>query len=184
MALSKFHRWRCELANTMFLRVPQQNLPKYFGHVSVLQTNLAKSSASPIHCSENDLLLTSEIMSCPVKEFPCTYLGLPLSLRKPTNTEFLPLIEKVAHCWYSISLHRWAASSPTHSQTHSARGGRRGWAQHTHRARTAALLLWNVAQLNWIFHCLDVEYIQLLSTIQGTLVHLLQCPLGHGWNQL
>jgi hypothetical protein len=106
MALSKFHRWRCELANTMFLRVPQQNLPNYFGHVSVLQTNLAKSSASPIHCSENDLLLTSEIMSCPVKEFPCTYLGLPLSLQKPTNTEFLPLIEKVAHCWYSISLHR------------------------------------------------------------------------------
>jgi len=52
MELSKFHRWRCELANTMFLRVPQQNLPKYFGHVSVLQTNLAKSSASPIHCFE------------------------------------------------------------------------------------------------------------------------------------
>ena len=68
----------------------------YFGHASGLRINLAKSSVSPIHCSETDLLLTSEILSCPVKDFPCTYLGLPLSLRKPTKTEFLPLIDKDA----------------------------------------------------------------------------------------
>jgi len=67
----------------------------YFGHASGLRINLAKSSLSPIHCSETDLLLTSEILSCPVKDFPCTYLGLPLSLRKPTKTEFLPLIDKL-----------------------------------------------------------------------------------------
>ena len=49
----------------------------YFGHASGLRINWAKSSVSPIHCSETDLLLTSEILSCPVKDFPCTYLGLP-----------------------------------------------------------------------------------------------------------
>lgn len=80
-----------------FSDIPQQNLPNYFGHASGLQTNLAKSSVSPIHCSENNLLFNSEMLSCPVKEFPCTYLGFPLSLGKPTKTEFLPLIDEVDH---------------------------------------------------------------------------------------
>ncbi|XP_066396066.1 uncharacterized protein [Miscanthus floridulus] len=31
-----------------------------------------------------------------VKEFPCTYLGLPLSINKPTKEVLLPLIDKVA----------------------------------------------------------------------------------------
>jgi hypothetical protein len=65
-----------------------QTHPWFFVHASGLQTNLAKSSVSPIHCSGDDFLLTSEILSCPVKEFPCTYLGLPLSLQKHTKVEF------------------------------------------------------------------------------------------------
>ncbi|WVZ62593.1 hypothetical protein U9M48_012327 [Paspalum notatum var. saurae] len=68
----------------------------YFGHASGLHTNLTKSSASPIHCSEADLALTSDVLGCNVKEFPCTYLGLPLTLRKPTEEVFLSLIDKVA----------------------------------------------------------------------------------------
>jgi len=33
--------------------------------------------------------------SCALKDFPCTYLGLPLTIHKPTKND-LPLIDKVA----------------------------------------------------------------------------------------
>lgn len=86
----------------VFLRPASQDLLvikcilEYFGHASGLQTNLAKSSASPIHCSAEVLALTADALSCEIKEFPCTYLGLPLCVRKPTKEVLLPLIDKVA----------------------------------------------------------------------------------------
>lgn len=67
-----------------------------FGHASGLHTNFAKSSAFPIHCSQEEIHITSELLACPVKDFPCTYLGLPLTIRKPTKEVLLPLIDKVA----------------------------------------------------------------------------------------
>jgi hypothetical protein len=67
-----------------------------FGHASGLRTNLAKSSVSPIHCTDEDLTLTANILSCSIKTFPCTYLGLPLSIGKPTKEVLLPLVDKVA----------------------------------------------------------------------------------------
>jgi hypothetical protein len=75
-----------------------------FGHALGLHTNLTKSSISPIHCSTEDLQLTTEILYCAVKEFPCTYLGLPLSIHKPTKEVLLPLVDKVADL-----LPRWKA---------------------------------------------------------------------------
>ena len=68
-----------------------------FGHASGLRTNLSKSSISPIHCSTEDLHLTTEILACAVKDFPCTNLGLPLSIHKPNKEVLLPLVGKVAH---------------------------------------------------------------------------------------
>lgn len=68
-----------------------------FGHASGLHTNLVKNSVSPVHCSEEEMLITAEILSCAVKEFPCTYLGLPLPIHKPTKEVLLPLIDKVAN---------------------------------------------------------------------------------------
>ena len=67
-----------------------------FGHASGLRTNLAKSSVSPIHCSDEELALTAAVLSSSIKEFPCTYLGLPLSVVKPTKEMLLPLIDKIA----------------------------------------------------------------------------------------
>ena len=67
-----------------------------FGHASGLRTNLSKSSVSPIHCSDEELALTAAVLSCSIKEFPCTYLGLPLSVVKPTKEMLLPLIDKIA----------------------------------------------------------------------------------------
>jgi len=67
-----------------------------FGQASGLHTNFSKSSSSPIHCSDEDLQQTSDILACAIKDFPCTYLGLPLTLRKPTKEVFQPFIDKVA----------------------------------------------------------------------------------------
>ncbi|WVZ70416.1 hypothetical protein U9M48_019087 [Paspalum notatum var. saurae] len=61
----------------------------YFGHASGLRTNLAKSQGPA---------LTAE-------ELPCTYLGLPLCVHKPTKDMLLPLIDKVVD-----HLHRWKDS--------------------------------------------------------------------------
>jgi len=63
---------------------------------SGLKTSLVKSSVSPIHCSEDDMKTATDILSCALKEFPCTYLGLPLTKHKPTKNDLLPLVDKVA----------------------------------------------------------------------------------------
>jgi hypothetical protein len=66
------------------------------GHVSGLQTNMSKSSMSPIHCSEEELTAIANALSCSVKAFPCIYLGLPLTIGRPTKEVLLPLVDKVA----------------------------------------------------------------------------------------
>jgi len=73
-----------------------KHLLDLFGHASGLRTNLAKSSVSPIHCTDEELARTASILSCSIKAFPCTYLGLPLSSGKPTREVLLPLVDKVA----------------------------------------------------------------------------------------
>jgi hypothetical protein len=73
-----------------------RHLLNIFGHASGLRTNLSKSSVSPIHCSEEEIALTADVLSCSIKEFPCTYLGLLLSVGKPTKEMLLPLIDKIA----------------------------------------------------------------------------------------
>jgi len=76
-----------------------------FGHASGLHTNFSKSSAYPIHCSQEEVQRTSDLLACSTKEFPCIYLGLPLTIRKPTKEVLLPLIDKVADY-----LPKWKAS--------------------------------------------------------------------------
>ena len=51
---------------------------------------------SPIHCSDEESTLTANALSCTIKAFPCTYLGLPLTIGKPTKEVLLPLVDKVA----------------------------------------------------------------------------------------
>jgi len=67
-----------------------------FGKTSGLQTNLHKSNIIPIHCEDNSLSAVSANLPCPISEFPCTYLGLPLSNKKLRKTNLMPWIEKVA----------------------------------------------------------------------------------------
>ena len=82
-----------------------RHLLDLFGHTSGLRTNLSKSSVSPIHCTDEELTLTANILSCSIKDFPYTYLGLPLTIGKPTKEVLLPLLDKVADY-----LPRWKAS--------------------------------------------------------------------------
>jgi hypothetical protein len=55
-----------------------------------------KSSVLPIQCGDVEVRTISETLPCELKDFPCTYHGLLLTLRKPTKSDLLPLIDKVA----------------------------------------------------------------------------------------
>lgn len=76
-----------------------------FGEVSGLRTNILKCSVSPIHCSEEDLVIIRDFLPCEVKLCLCTYLGLPLTVRRPSKVVLQPLVDKV-----SDNLPGWKAS--------------------------------------------------------------------------
>lgn len=67
-----------------------------FGMASGLFSNLDKSVATPLHCSEDDVARVHAIVSCRIEEFLCCYLGVPLSVRKLKRLDEQPLINKVA----------------------------------------------------------------------------------------
>ena len=67
-----------------------------FGSVSGLMANPAKSFAAPIRCTEAELLDRAVALPCPLGALPCTYLGLPLSLRKPRKAELQAVIDALA----------------------------------------------------------------------------------------
>jgi len=67
-----------------------------FGEASALRTNVQKSSVLPIHCLEEDRAILQENLPCPVSDFPCKYLGVPLSPHKLTRNQIQPLIDKIA----------------------------------------------------------------------------------------
>ncbi|WVZ93818.1 LOW QUALITY PROTEIN: hypothetical protein U9M48_039773 [Paspalum notatum var. saurae] len=80
-------------------------LLEVFGHASGLRTNFSKSSVFLINCTEADLDVIKQALACELNEFPFKYLGIPLSIRKPSKADLLPLVEKVADC-----LPKWKAS--------------------------------------------------------------------------
>jgi hypothetical protein len=67
-----------------------------FGTTSGLVTNKDKSVVYPIQCAGIDIDDILESYQCPIKEFLCTYLGLPLHFRVLRRVDFHPLIDKVA----------------------------------------------------------------------------------------
>ena len=67
-----------------------------FGEASGLITNFKKSSILPIHCSHLDVTALAAILSCPVQNFPCTYLGLPLSDQRLRKADLQPYLDKLA----------------------------------------------------------------------------------------
>ena len=53
-----------------------------FGVVSGLCVNIAKSACYPIRCEDIDVPELMQHFNCPIRSFPCTYLGLPLHFRR------------------------------------------------------------------------------------------------------
>jgi hypothetical protein len=68
---------------------------KIFGTASGLVMNVRKCSITPIQCEEQDMEV-QDSMPCNVVEFPCKYLGLPLSSKKLAKNDFLSLIDRIA----------------------------------------------------------------------------------------
>jgi hypothetical protein len=68
-----------------------------FGDASGLRTNMEKCSANLIRCSSTDEEIIDHELRCPVVPFPLRYLGLPLTLRKPTAAQLQYLVDKVAN---------------------------------------------------------------------------------------
>ena len=67
-----------------------------FGEASGLFSNLDKSVATPIGCTDLDMSLIKETLSCKVANFPCRYLGIPLSIYKLGKADEQKLIDSVA----------------------------------------------------------------------------------------
>ncbi|KAM0828404.1 hypothetical protein ACQ4PT_067587 [Festuca glaucescens] len=67
-----------------------------FGAASGLKANPAKSTAVPIQCSDELLAEVVPALPCPLGALPCSYLGLPLSLRKPRKADLQAVLDKLA----------------------------------------------------------------------------------------
>jgi hypothetical protein len=78
-----------------------------FGTTSGLQTNIAKCSTNLIRCTDTHVALVEHELRTPVEPFPQRYLGLPLSLRKPSAAQLQYLVDNVAN-----KLPGWKASLP------------------------------------------------------------------------
>lgn len=72
-------------------------LLQIFGQASGLITNCSKSVVYPIRHEDIDVGEIMQGFNCPIKSFPCTYLGLPLHFRALHRIEFQPLIDKMSN---------------------------------------------------------------------------------------
>jgi hypothetical protein len=68
---------------------------RWFGMASGLVVNYSKSVTIPICCSQETIDMVTPALPCPIGQFLCRYLGLPLSLSKPTRADIQPLIDKL-----------------------------------------------------------------------------------------
>jgi hypothetical protein len=59
-------------------------------------TNLAKSAIALIRCENLDLNEITLAFPCQVADFPCKYLGLPLSQRALKKADWQPQIDELA----------------------------------------------------------------------------------------
>jgi hypothetical protein len=81
-----------------------------FGTTSGLQTNIAKCSTNLIRCTDTHVALVEHELRTPVEPFPQRYLGLPLSLRKPSAAQLQYLVDNVANKlpgWKASLLDKW-----------------------------------------------------------------------------
>jgi hypothetical protein len=74
-----------------------------FAESTGLKVNCAKSSLYPINISQERLIHLAATFNCQARSLPFTYLGLPLSLNKPTVQDCMPLVHQVERRLISTS---------------------------------------------------------------------------------
>ena len=67
-----------------------------FGRASGLQVNFLKSSATLICCDADDMAPIIAALGCPIVDLPITYLGIPLSIKRPSAALLQPVVDKTA----------------------------------------------------------------------------------------
>lgn len=67
-----------------------------FRAASGQHTNLSKSSILLIRCDEGLAQQARDSLRYGLAEFPCKYLGLPLTIRRLTKTDLQPYIDRIA----------------------------------------------------------------------------------------
>ncbi|KAJ3671646.1 hypothetical protein LUZ60_007725 [Juncus effusus] len=66
-----------------------------FTEISGLEINWAKSSFIPIGIPEHLHQVVKELLRCDKNPLPCKYLGLPLTLTKPNQIAYMPLLKRI-----------------------------------------------------------------------------------------
>jgi hypothetical protein len=69
---------------------------RLFGVASGLKTNLQKSNVLLIRCEDHNLEVIQQQLPCAMADFPCKYLGLPLTLKKLKKEHIQPMIDRMA----------------------------------------------------------------------------------------
>jgi hypothetical protein len=69
---------------------------KLFAEASGLVTNMSKTHYYPIRCENRSLQFLSKANKA-ITSFSCTYLGLPPRIKKSTQAELQPLIQKIVN---------------------------------------------------------------------------------------
>ena len=67
-----------------------------FGRASGLRVNFQKSTATLIRCDMDLAAPTLTNLACPIVDLPITYLGIPLTIRRPTAAQLQFLVDKTA----------------------------------------------------------------------------------------
>jgi len=68
-----------------------------------LKVNYNKSTMVPVNVSEEKMNILANTFGCSIGSLPFTYLGLPLSITKPTVADFWPLVSKCERRLVNIS---------------------------------------------------------------------------------
>jgi hypothetical protein len=66
-----------------------------FALFSGLKINFLKSTSVQLHMTLQDSEAVAEILGCPISSLPCTYLGLPLSMKKISRSHLQPIIQRI-----------------------------------------------------------------------------------------
>ena len=66
---------------------------RIFGEASGLKVNFAKSSAILIRSSKEDEALVRSMVPWQIAKFPCKYLGLQLSIKQLTRSDWQPIVD-------------------------------------------------------------------------------------------